>query len=166
MIRSMRPDDWPRVATIFTQALEVGDLTFLRECPTYAEWDAAHLPECRFVAELDGEVVGWVAIAPSYPQKPAYWGSVELSIYVDKHHHHEGIGSALLEKLEQEAPSFGFWSLYAVVIATNQPSISLHKKCGFREIGTRERVAQDAFDHWQDIVLFEKRLSDPCNKTP
>lgn len=159
MIRPMQPQDWPRVAEIFTQSLEIGTITFLTHCPTYEEWDAAHLPDCRFVAEIDGNVVGWVAIAPSYPQKPAYWGSVELSIYVDKNYHRLGVARALLGKLEQEAPAFGFWSLYAVVIATNQPSLSLHKTCGFREIGFRERVAQDAFGHWQDVVLFEKRLN-------
>lgn len=36
----------------------------------------------------------------------------------------------------------------------------MHKKCGFREIGYRERIAKDRFGNWQNTTLMELRLEN------
>jgi phosphinothricin acetyltransferase len=33
----------------------------------------------------------------------------------------------------------------------------LHEKCGFREIGIRERIAKMNNGIWRDVVLLERR---------
>lgn len=33
----------------------------------------------------------------------------------------------------------------------------MHKKCGFREIGIREKIAQMSNGVWHDVVLMELR---------
>ena len=38
-------------------------------------------------------------------------------------------------------------------------SEGLHKKCGFREIGYREKIAKDRFGEWQNTTLMEYRAS-------
>lgn len=38
-----------------------------------------------------------------------------------------------------------------------EASIALHKKCGFREIGYREKIAKDKFGVWQNTTLMERR---------
>ncbi len=44
----------------------------------------------------------------------------------------------------------------AEIIADNLPSIALHKKCGFREVGIREKLGHRK-SVWHDVVLLERR---------
>ena len=157
MIRPMLDSDWSRVSEIYIQGIEAGTSTFNTECPDFEEWDAHHLKKCRFVAEDDGKVVGWIAVSPT-SYRYAYRGSVELSVYIDDKYKGRGIGTALINHLIEKCGESGIWSLYSVIFADNEASKNLHRKCGFREIGYRERIAQDKFGKWTDIVLYEKRL--------
>ncbi len=50
----------------------------------------------------------------------------------------------------------GYWTLQAQILAANRASIALHRKCGFREVGRRERYGHlDGV--WHDVLLFERR---------
>lgn len=49
-----------------------------------------------------------------------------------------------------------YWTLEAQIIAENQASRSLHLKCGFREVGIRERHGH-INGVWHDVVLLERR---------
>jgi L-amino acid N-acyltransferase YncA len=57
-LRPLQPHDWDAVAEIYWDGMRDGLATFQTEVPTWAVWDAAHLPEHRLVADLLGEVVG------------------------------------------------------------------------------------------------------------
>ena len=133
MIREMRDEDWGTVAEIYKQGLEEGTSTFNTECPSFTEWNEGHVKNCRFVFEEEGKVVGWIALSPS-SSRCAYKGCVEMSVYVDRNYRGHGIGTALVNTI-------------------------LHKKCGFREIGYRERIAKDRFGKWQNTTLMEYRAS-------
>lgn len=156
MIREMRASDWGDMMEIYKQSLEKGDVTFRTECPTYEEWDEGHIKECRFVYELDGKVIGYTMIAPT-SGRDSYRGVVEVSIFVDQKHTQKGIGTALLLKLMEEAEKEGYWTLYSAIFSVNEGSIKLHKKCGFRVIGTREKIAKDKFGNWQSTTIMEWR---------
>ena len=156
-IRKMQPSDWDSVANIYKQGIEDGTSTFNRECPPYCEWDEAHLSNCRYVYEIDGVIVGWLAVSP-VSKRIVYSGCVEESIYIDRDYQGRGIGGRLLEKLIEECRDYGIYSILAVVFQRNINSLKLHKKCGFREIGYRERVARDRFDEWQNTVMLEYRF--------
>ncbi len=52
----------------------------------------------------------------------------------------------------------GYWTLQAQIIAGNAASRALHLKCGFREVGIRERYGHIG-DIWHDVVLMERRSS-------
>lgn len=156
MIREMRKDDWNEMMDIYKQSLIKGDVTFTTECPSYEEWDDAHRKECRFVYEKDGHVIGYTMIAPTSKREP-YKGVVELSIFVDNHYLRKGIGTKLLKKLCEETEKYGFWTLYSSIFSVNTASIKLHKSCGFRIIGTRERIAKDRFGKWQSTTIMERR---------
>ncbi|MEA4973554.1 L-methionine sulfoximine/L-methionine sulfone acetyltransferase [bioreactor metagenome] len=156
MIRDMKPDDWGRITAIYQQGLDRGISTFNTVCPSYQEWDKSHIKECRYVYEKSGIVVGWVAISPTSPRY-AYRGSVEVSIYIDDTFRGKGIGTELLKKLDEESEKAGYWSIYSAIFSINEASIALHRKCGFREIGYREKIAKDRFGRWQNTILMEKR---------
>ena len=158
MIREMRDEDWERVAEIYKQGLEEGTSTFNTECPSFAEWNEGHLRNCRFVFEEEGKVVGWIALSPT-SSRCAYKGCVEMSVYVDRNYRGHGIGTALVNTIIREAEKDGYWSIYSAIFSINKASIALHKKCGFREIGYRERIAKDRFGKWQNTTLMEYRAS-------
>lgn len=164
MIREMNENDWGRVKEIYLQGIEKGIATFNTMCPTYEEWDNGHIDNCRFVYVDDGEVVGWVAISPT-SSRCVYKGCVEMSVYVDSNYQGKRIGTKLVGWLVQEAKKQGYWSIYSAVISINEASIALHKKCGFREIGYREKIAKDRFGNWQNTTLFELRLESKAEKT-
>jgi len=62
----MRPEDWPAVARIYEQGLDLG--TFEDTVPPWEEWDASHLATGRLVARAEGAVVGWAALGPVSPR--------------------------------------------------------------------------------------------------
>jgi phosphinothricin acetyltransferase len=82
-----------------------------------------------------------------------------MSIYVDQEYRGHGVGTALVNELIKKSEKAGFWSIYSAIISINKASIALHKKCGFREIGYRERIAKDRFGEWQNTTLMEYRAS-------
>lgn len=159
MIRSMKESDWDRVAKIYTQGLQRGTATFNTVCPSFSEWDSGHIKQCRLVAEEDGRVVGWIAISPT-SSMAAYKGVVEVSLYVDDDYQGRGIGTALLTRLCEESEKHGYWCLYSSIFSTNEASIATHKKCGFREVGYRERISKDKFGKWQNTTIMERRSKE------
>lgn len=58
MIHKIENDDWIHISQIYAQGLQRGIATFETACPTYEEWGRKHLPNCRFVAIENGNVVG------------------------------------------------------------------------------------------------------------
>lgn len=111
---------------------------------------------CRFVAVFDGKVIAFAVLSPTF-KREVYRGVVEVSIYLDLQYSKLGIGTKLLSHLIDAAERNGYWSLYSSVIEENVASIALHKKCGFREIGFREKIAKDRFGNWHNTILFERR---------
>ncbi|HWX93767.1 MAG TPA: GNAT family N-acetyltransferase, partial [Terriglobales bacterium] len=67
-----------------------------------------------------------------------------------------GIGKALLLALIEQSELYGIWTLQAGIFPENVSSIALHKHCGFREIGLRERIGKLG-NTWRSVVLMERR---------
>ena len=151
----MGPGDWPHVAAIYAAGIATRNATFETEVPAWAEWDAAHLPDHRFVATDSDGIVGWVALT-GYSDRCCYEGVADLSVYVDPPAQGRGIGRALLEHLVTNTEDVGIWTIQAGVFPENEASLALHRRCGFRVVGTRERIGQlDGV--WRDVVLLERR---------
>ena len=70
--------------------------------------------------------------------------------------HGQGVGSALLERLIAASEAEAYWTLQAQIVAANRASRALHVKCGFREVGVRERLGHIG-GVWHDVVLLERR---------
>jgi L-amino acid N-acyltransferase YncA len=155
-VRALSAEDFPAVAAIFAEGIATGVATFETVVPSWQEWDARHLPEHRFVAELNGEVVGWCAVVP-YSGRAVYRGVGEESVYVAERARARGVGRALLERVIESARVGGLWTVQAGIFPDNTPSLELHRRLGFREVGVRERIGQ-LDGAWRDVVLLELRL--------
>ena len=153
-IRGLRPDDWPAVRAIYEDGIRSGDATFETETPSWERWDAAH-PELRLVAEREGSVIGWAALSPVSARR-CYRGVGEVSVYVAAEARGDGLGRALLDELVERSEQAGYWTLSAGVFPENEASLRLHKACGFREVGVRERLGELG-GVWRDVVLLERR---------
>jgi L-amino acid N-acyltransferase YncA len=156
LVRPFDPTDYPAVAAVFAEGIATGQATFETTVPSWEEWDASHLPAHRFVAELEDEVVGWIAVVP-YSRRAVYRGVGEESVYVAERARGRGIGRALLETVIESARAGGLWTLQAGVFPDNIASLELHRRLGFREVGVRERIGQ-LDGAWRDVVLLELRL--------
>ncbi len=154
-LRTLRPDDWPAVATIFEEGIASGQATFETAAPSWRDWDDAHLREPRLVAWRGDEVVGWAALSPA-SGRCVYRGVAEVSVYVATTARGQGVGRALLERLVAESERRGLWTLQAGVFPENTASVALHHACGFRTVGVRERLGQ-LRGVWRDVLLLERR---------
>lgn len=154
-VRALTSGDWPAVRRIYGEGIATGVATFETAVPSKAALDAKWLPEHRWVAELDGEVVGWTAATP-VSTRDCYAGVAETSVYVGAGHRGRGAGKALLRQQVIAADAAGLWTLQTSIFTENRAGIALHRQAGYRTVGIRERVAQrDGV--WHDTVLIERR---------
>lgn len=156
-IRTMRATDAGAVLAIFADGIADGVATFETECPDWAGFNQRFLSAPRLVAERSGQPVGW-AVLSAISARACYRGVAELSVYVARAAQGQGIGRQLLLALIEASEAAGFWTLQGTINRRNVASIALHKACGFREVGYRERIAQRD-GAWQDTVQMERRSS-------
>jgi L-amino acid N-acyltransferase YncA len=154
-LRELRREDWPAVRAIYEQGIAGGQATFETEAPSWDDWNRSHLEGHRLVALQDGAVVGWAALAP-VSERCVYAGVAEDSVYVADEAQGRGVGRALLEELIARAERDGIWTIQAGIFPENEGSIELHRRCGFRVVGTRERLGEH-HGVWRDVVLMERR---------
>ena len=81
---------------------------------------------------------------------------VEESVYIAAAAQGQGIGKALLKAVIAESEQCGIWTIQTSIFPENVASIALHKACGFREVGRRERIGQ-MNGIWRDTVFLERR---------
>ncbi|HXV15989.1 MAG TPA: GNAT family N-acetyltransferase [Gemmatimonadaceae bacterium] len=156
-ILPMSPSDWPDVRTIYAEGIATGQATFESTVPDWDRWDRSHLASCRLVAKSNGAIVGWAALSPVSSRK-VYEGVAEVSVYVASTARGKGIGRRLLDGLVDQSESNGIWTLQASVFPENEASIALHRACGFRIVGRRERIALHN-GVWRDTFFLERRSS-------
>ncbi len=154
-IRVLTPGDWPRVEAIYAEGIATGNATFETATPSWEEFDATRLPDHRFVAVEDGEVVGWIAVSPT-SSRECYAGVVEHSVYVAENARGRGIGHLLLEALVASTDAAELWTIQTSVFPENEATLALHERVGFRLVGRRERIAQ-LDGSWRDTLLLERR---------
>lgn len=154
-VGEMQDEDWEAVQAIYQEGIATGNATFETDTPEWEEWNRSHLRDCRLIAREGDQVVGWAALTP-VSSRCVYSGVAEVSIYVAASARGRNIGKALLQALVEESERAGIWTLQASIFPENVVSIALHKACGFREVGYRERIGQ-IDGSWRDTVLMERR---------
>jgi L-amino acid N-acyltransferase YncA len=168
----MEPHHWHAVREIYGEGIATGNATFETEPPAWEKWDAGHRKDCRLVAlestalNDDETILGWAALS-AVSARHVYRGVAEISVYVAVNARGRGVGKALLSALIRESESAGIWTLQAGIFPENTGSVTLHKSCGFYEVGIRRRIGKLG-DTWRDVLLLERRSAiagiDPCSE--
>src|SRR4051812_45724240 len=151
----MKPLHWEAVKEIYEEGIATGNATFQQSAPPWEEWNNSHLQHSRIVAKEDNNVLGWAALTP-VSGRCVYAGVAEVSVYVNDKARGKGLGKQLLQKLIEESEVNGIWTLQAGLFPENTPSIKIHEACGFRFLGTRERIGKMNGD-WRDTLQLERR---------
>ncbi len=156
VLRPLIKADYEAVKRIYQEGIRTKLATFETTVPDWKAWDSKNLPCCRFVAVLNDEIKGWVALSP-VSKREVYRGVAEISIYVGENFRGQGIGSKLMKHLIKHAKKEGIWTLQANVFSENEASLKLHLQHGFRIVGVRERIGQ-LNGVWKDNILLENRF--------
>ena len=154
-IKDIEPQHYTAIANIYSQGQQTGFATFETTVPSWEQWNASHIPTCRFAALSNNELVGWAALSP-VSKRHVYRGVAEVSVYVATQYSGKNIGATLLENLIRESEKQEFWTLQSSIFPQNKASIRLHEKTGFRQIGYREHIGMRA-GIWYDNILMERR---------
>ena len=154
-IRTFKKSDFSSVKSIYQQGIDTGNATFQNKAKGWNEWNASFLTNCRIVAEMNEEVVGWAALSAT-SNRTVYNGVAEVSIYIAKNYANYGIGNSLLSKLVSISENEGIWTLQAGIFPENESSIAIHSKNGFKTIGVREKLGK-MNGAWRDILFMERR---------
>jgi phosphinothricin acetyltransferase len=146
-IRKARPGDLQAINRIYNQAVHQLFCTAHLEPVGMEErkqWYATHDPDHFpvFVAEQEGEIVGWTSLGAYRENRQALSHVAEVSYYVDEMARGKGIGSSLLDHAMHVAPAYGFSVLIAILLDRNPASIALLQKYGFKEWGRMPGIAR------------------------
>lgn len=157
-IRKAVPQDIKYLLDIYNYEVKHGISTLDLQPKTleeWKEWFLAHNIENHplLVAEIDGMVAGYASLS-SYREKEAYKTTVELSIYIDVNYRKQGIATALMERVLQEAQKDkNTHTVVSVITAGNQASRKLHEQFGFEYCGTIKEVGMK-FGEYRDIENY------------
>ena len=158
IIDQISASDWEQVRAIYLEGIRSGHSTFETDAPSWEQWDEGHLRIARLVMREEEKVLGWAALSP-VSKRHVYRGVAEVTVYVSENGRGRGIGRVLLEALIEQSEENGIWTLQASIFPENTASVQLHRRCGFREVGRRERIAM-LNGVWRDTLLFERRAAD------
>jgi len=170
VIRPVRPSDLATITAIYDHAVRCGTASFELDPPDESEmarrYESLYTGGYPYlVAAVDGAVAGYAYAGP-YRARPAYHWSVEDSIYIAADAQGRGIGRALITRLIAEAEAGGFRQMIAVIgDSANTASIELHRRAGFRLVGTFENVGFK-FGRWLDSVLMQRSLGKGATADP
>ena len=160
--RLARPDDAEAIRSIYNREVTESTATFdlvPRSEEDQQRWMEDHAGAYAAVVGVDeatGVVAGFASLSP-YRTRPGYSTTVEDSIYVDADHRGTGVGRLLLTEVVRLAEASGFHAVMARISGAQEPSLALHRSCGFELVGVEREVGRK-FGRWLDVALMQRLL--------
>ena len=158
-VRAARTDDADAIAAIYNEGIEGREATFETRPRSGADF-LAQIGSPRhplLVADADGRVAGCAWTTP-YSERDCYSGVAECSVYVAGAARGRGVGARLCDALSAEAERRGFHKLVGKLFASNEASVRLFRRCGFRTVGMHLRHGR-LDDEWRDVIVVERLLA-------
>ena len=172
-LRLVQPHDADAIRAIYNEEVTGGTNTFdivTRSAGEQRAWIDRHQGAHPAIVAVGGPgepigaggpgnrevVLGFAVVAP-YRNRAAYATTVEDSVYVHGDHRGRGVGHALLEELLRLAAGHGFHAVIARISSENEPSVRLHRACGFELVGVEREVGRK-HGRWLDVVELQRML--------
>jgi RimJ/RimL family protein N-acetyltransferase len=161
VLRPVRVDDAEATLRVVREIAAEGGMFLvlpeeLRTVPQQQEFLAGLGPDsCFVVAEVNGEVVGFVDVRRARLAKLRH--TAELGIGLTAAYRNRGIGSLLLRAAENWARQVGGLRLHFGVFATNARAIAAYQKCGYAVEGCHRRQVREG-DQFVDEYWMGKWL--------
>ena len=145
MIRSATLEDIQDIARIYNEAIVEGNYTgdLVPLCiENRISWFREHQDDHRiFVMELDGIVIGYVALSAYRKGRQAFSRTCEISYYLSSGQRGRGLGKQLVQHALQYARSAGFFLVVAIILGSNTRSMNMLAGIGFVETGRLPKAA-------------------------
>ena len=166
IIRSVEPED--AAGMLQYMKIMLGETPFFLLSPEEfnftPEDEAQMLAGCKndprslmLVAETEGQIIASADVGPLGTASRVQHRA-ELGISVRKDYWHQGIGSALMERLISFAKQAGFEQIELTVKSKNQRALRLYDKNGFIVYGTRPHGVKYSDGSYDDDYLMIKTL--------
>jgi L-amino acid N-acyltransferase YncA len=123
------------------------------------EWFSAHTVSRRplWLVIYGGEYAGWMSFNSFYG-RPAYNGTVEVSIYLEEQFRGKGLGKICLQKAIDTSPSLKINNLLGFIFGHNEASLKLFFQFGFEKWAHFPKVANmDGTE--RDLIILGKRVA-------
>jgi phosphinothricin acetyltransferase len=160
-LRPARPSDLPGIVAIYNFYVERTAATFEvrpvtpEERRTWFEGHTGRGPH-RLMVAVDGAnaVRAWASTSEFRP-RAAYRTTVESSVYCREDSRGIGLGARLYGALFRAIEAEDLERIVAGVAQPNPASMALHRRLGFREVGTFTRVGRKFGRYW-DVTWLER----------
>lgn len=142
--RLANKSDLPAIVAIYNETIAGRMVTADTQPVSVVEkqtWFDSHTQKRPiYVFEQNSQVIAWLSYKSFYG-RPAYDGTVEISIYITSAAQGQGLGKKLLTFALQEARQLDIKVLLAFIFSHNEPSIKLFEKFAFEHWGKLPNVA-------------------------
>jgi len=146
-IRIAERKDLAAIVEIYNQAISASQKT--ADLTPFAtddrkQWFEGHTPDKHpiIVAEEKESIVGYLTLSAYRSGRNALRHTAEVSFFIHFEYHRQGIASSLLNYAIEICPTLKIKTLFAILLDSNQGSISLLEKFGFEKWGHMPRVAE------------------------
>ena len=174
VVQRASKDDLAEILAVYNQSIAGKQATANLEpvtCEERMQWFEEHLNSATrpiYIVRAEtkdsdnigsktlSRIVAWGSFSDLYA-RTAYHISTEISIYLNKANHGQGLGSALTSWMLTQAPSLGIHNVVALIFAHNQPSLGLFRKLGFEQWGYMPKVC-DMQGFIADVVMLGKAV--------
>ena len=163
MIRPASEEDADAIARIYAPYVEETWISFEDRAPNAAEMRARMrdgMGEHPWLVAADegGGVLGY-AYASKHRARAAYRWSADVSVYVDRAQHRQGIGARLYKRLLEILRRQHFRACYAGIALPNAASVGLHERMGFAHVGIYRDVGFK-LGAWRDVGWWALTLAE------
>ena len=123
-------------------------------------WFDAHSANRRplWIVKFDGTYSGWMSFNSFY-SRPAYDGTVEVSIYLEESARGKGLGKICLQKAFDVSNELNIKTLLGFIFDHNEPSLQLFYKMGFEKWAHLPKIA-NMIDAERGLIILGKRISE------
>jgi phosphinothricin acetyltransferase len=165
--RDAAREDLPRIVEIYNHAVVTRESSCDLEPVAVSareQWFANHSGNRRpiWVAEdCDATyrgVVGYLGFYYFMNERPGYYITSDLAIYLHPDYQGRRLGTYLLGEAIRHAPTRGIEVIAVTIFASKQPSLRLFQRHGFQQWGFMPRVARLG-EIERDLVMMGRRLS-------